>query len=108
MSDERNFVDLCLAGNALLEEIDDFVDAWHAAPQEKELHEYLGMTDDEYSLWLRSPDALPYIIKARYDRKPLTLAVMQEYENMRLAARASDRLKIPRLLEWLRGRGILN
>jgi hypothetical protein len=108
MSDKRTFVDLCLAGEALLEEIDDFVDVWHDAPRGRALHEYLGMTGDEYSLWLRSPDTLPYIIKARYEGKPLTTTIMQEYENMQLAARAGDRSKIARLQEWLKKRDALN
>ena len=108
MSNKQTFIDLCLSGDALLEEIDDFVDAWHATPCGMELHEYLGMTEGEYSLWLRSPDALPSIIKSRYDGKPLIHTIRQEYENMRLAARSGDRSKVARLQKWLKERDALN
>ncbi len=102
------FIDLCLAGNVLLEEIDEFVDQWHEAPAGSELHDYLGMTKEEYSLWLRVPDALPYIIKARHENEPLTDAVVHAYRDMRLAARSNDQSKIARLQKWLMAKGELN
>jgi hypothetical protein len=101
MSRTRSFVDLCLAGEASMEEIDDFVDAWHATPEGKDLHDYLGMTEDEYSLWLRAPDTLPCILKARRDGKPLTKAVREAYEEMRLALPANDDPTVARLQKWL-------
>ena len=104
----RTFIDLCLAGNVLLEEMDDFVDQWHEAPEGRELHDYLGMTKEEYSLWLRVPDALPYIIKARHEGKPLTGTVVHAYQEMRLAARANNQSKIARLQKWLEAKGDLN
>ena len=58
MSDLRkSFVDLSLEGHVLPNEIDDFIDAWHKDPRGQPLHEYLGMTEAEYSLWIRDPDA---------------------------------------------------
>jgi hypothetical protein len=38
------------------EELDDLVDRWHNGEGEGlELHEYLGMTWEEYEQWLTSP-----------------------------------------------------
>ena len=108
MSRRETFVDLCLTGNVLLEEIDDFVDRWHEAPEGTELHDYLGMTEEEYSLWLRVPDALPYIIKARHEGTPLTNAVVNAYQDMRLAARSNDQSKIVRLQNWLKAKDELH
>jgi superfamily II DNA or RNA helicase len=54
-----------LAGEARDDEIDDYVDAWHARPEGRELHEFLGMSKDEYALWLRNPDALREIGRVR-------------------------------------------
>ena len=108
MSSDQTFIDLCLAGEVLLEEIDDFVDSWHSAPCGMTLHDYLGMTAEEYSLWLREPDALPYIITARHEQKPLTDTVEQAYQDMRLAARSNDQSKLARLQTWLKARGELN
>ncbi|MGE0258965.1 MAG: hypothetical protein AB7H71_10325 [Alphaproteobacteria bacterium] len=107
MSRQRTFVELCIAGDASLAEIDGFIDAWHAAPDGTELHEYLGMTGDEYSLWLRAPDALPCIVKARRDREPLTQAVGRAYEAMRLAPSEKHGPTMARLRSWLEGKGAL-
>lgn len=60
------FIDLCLTGKAQATEIDDYVDRWHHAKDaDMELHEYLGMTWDEYSLWATKPSVLPDILSAR-------------------------------------------
>jgi hypothetical protein len=107
MSRRETFVDLCLARNVLLEEIDDFVDRWHEAPEGTELHDYLGMTQEEYSLWLRVPDALAYIIKARHEAKPLTDVVVNGYQDLCLATHTSDQSKIARLQKWLKAKGEL-
>ena len=61
------FVDLCVKGEASPEEIDDYVDRWHEQPSKKELHEFLGMTWDEYSVWINDPDFLLRLIKSRRD-----------------------------------------
>ena len=45
--------------------IDDFVDAWHEQPGKKEIFDFLGMTREEYALWLRDPEVLPHIAEAR-------------------------------------------
>ena len=60
-----NFIAKCQMGEVLLDEIDDFVDKWHESDSESPIYEFLGMTRYEYFLWLKSPDVLPYIIKAR-------------------------------------------
>ena len=40
------FIELCVKGEVLIDEIDNFVDEWHQSPQDIELHEFLGMTWD--------------------------------------------------------------
>jgi hypothetical protein len=107
MSSHPKFLDLCLEGKAVLDDIDDFVDQWHETPQGNELHDYLGMTKEEYSLWLRAPDALPYIIKARREVKPLKEAVAYACQNLRRTGQSSDKSKISRLQTWLKAKGEL-
>jgi hypothetical protein len=63
MSKKKSFVELCVAGKALPEEIDDYVERWHNRPQGS-LHDYLGMRESEYARWVRDPDVLAAIIKA--------------------------------------------
>lgn len=109
MSDvHRSFIELALEGRVLLDEIDDFVDAWHKEPSGKSLHKYLGMTKPEYSLWLRDPDALGYIVKARHDEMPLAKIVNDNYQQFRMAARSESSGKIKRLKQWLKEQGKLD
>ena len=105
MSRKPTFMDLCLGGKVLPDEIDDFIDQWHETPEGHELYDYLGMTQEEYSLWLRAPDALAYVIKARHESKPLTDTVVQGCQALCLAARTDDQSKIVRLQKWLKEKG---
>jgi len=60
-----NFIERALAGEVLEpdKEIYDAVDAWHDDPDaELSLHAYLGMTDEEYALWLEKPALLRTIL----------------------------------------------
>ena len=106
MSSERSFVDLLMAGKVSLDQIDDFVDRWHAAPSGRELHDYLGMTAEEYSLWLRVPDALQYVVAARQEMKPLAETVAGACRELRQAPARRD-AKTTRLEEWLSAKGVL-
>ena len=107
MSDQRDdFVSLALAGEVMVDEIDDFVDRWHDNPEGIALHEYLGMNRDEYSLWLTSPDTLALIVASRKLNQPLDVIANDNLRSIRLAARADDTLKIKRLEAWLRERNL--
>lgn len=66
---ETRFIDLCLGGKALPAEIDDFVELWHEGGSTLPLHEFLGMTPEEYSAWVQKPDLLPHIIKDHRKRR---------------------------------------
>jgi len=109
MSEKRDpFIELCLQGRVLPDEIDDFVEAWHETPGSEPLHEYLGMKKSEYALWIRDPDALAYIVKARHDHVPLREVINDDYEQLRIAARAENGTKIKRLQRWLEEQGKLD
>ena len=103
MSNQRNpFIQLALNGEVLPDEIDDFVDAWHEGTGEGELHEFLGMTLEEYSLWLSNPDFIEIIIAARYNNQPLLSAVNDNVgSSNRLAARADQPWKVTLLKRWI-------
>ncbi|GAB3460061.1 hypothetical protein GCM10027321_19060 [Massilia terrae] len=64
--DKRSFISLCVAGLAKPDEIDDYVERWHAgqAGKGQELSEYLGMSQQEYSDWVLNSGALLQIISA--------------------------------------------
>ena len=104
MSSDRRFISLALSGEAMTDEIDDFVDQWHDNPTGLSLHDYLGMNREEYALWLSSPDTLPLIIASRKFNKPLDVIANDNLQAMHLAARADDTTKIKRLQTWLLNR----
>lgn len=68
---EARFIDLCIRGEALPADIDEFVDRWHQGRSNLDLHDFLGMTWDEYSAWVRTPSLLPRIISAHRDGRSL-------------------------------------
>ena len=107
---EATFVDLCLDGRATLDDIDDFVDRWHEAgdDEERELHEYLGLTWDEYALWVERPASLRYVLFSRRFGVPLEEA-LAEYpvEREPVAARARSKAEVRDLLAWLKTRAHL-
>lgn len=99
------FITSCLNGEVLVEDIDDFVEAWHEGREgaNQELHEYLGMSWEEYSIWATTPSILPFIISARHKRISLDAELNQDRYAM--AARASSTLEAKRIENWLRSMG---
>lgn len=68
------FVDLCGRGDASPDQIDDFIDLWHEDGSGLGLHDFLGMTWEEYSAWVVNPGLLPRIIDAHRKGKSLPRA----------------------------------
>jgi hypothetical protein len=59
-----NFIEKCLSREASPEDIDDYIDQWHDNPGNQTLHNFLGMTHDEYAGWITDAAILPTIIKS--------------------------------------------
>ena len=96
-----NFINLCLEGDVLEDEIDEFVDGWHDDENlNMELHEYLGMSWEEYSVWAVRPSVLPFILSAR--KNGTTFDVELNQERLSLAARAETVDEARRLESWLK------
>ena len=105
----ETFIELCLKGNALLEEVDDYVDYWHNSSENVGLRNFLGMSKSEYSLWLNDPDVLPYVIYSRREERPFVQVVNDNYySEARLAARSDQSHKIRLLKDWLERHGYLD
>ena len=73
---QPTFMDLYGDGYVMEDEIDDFVDRWHedspvVAGRLVSLHEFLGMTHEEYEAWVHDASVLPHIVRARMSRAPL-------------------------------------
>lgn len=98
------YIELCLQGEVDLEDIDDFVDRWHESDSTHSLPQYLGMNEEEYSVWVEKPAALPFILFARRLDVPLA-EVLDDSEGMPMAARALNPSEASEVLEWLRQTG---
>jgi hypothetical protein len=103
------YMDLVLSGDKLAGDIDDFVDAWHEAPDGSTaaslgLAEYLGMTEDEYQLWVEQPDSLGFIAAAHKTKQPVE-RLLASRDELGLAARTGDQTEAERLVQWLIKRG---
>lgn len=65
----RTFVDRVLAGEIYnLDKIDDDIAIWSRSKEpeaECELHEWLGLTEKEYDLFVEKPESLKVILSAR-------------------------------------------
>ena len=98
-----NFIQNCLTGDALPDEIDDCIDQWHDGSSELPLHTYLGMSWDEYATWIESPNSLVYIIAAHKYNISYSEAVSRAAA---MAARSSSINKLPEIERWLDKQGI--
>lgn len=101
----RTYMDLLLSGEVLQEDIDDFVAQWHEAPQDsavarQSLEDFLGMTWDEYRLWVEHPESLRFIAAARKAKQPVA-TVLSTLDRVGVAARTSEQGEAHKLLRWL-------
>lgn len=64
---EMRFLELYLRGDVVEEDIHRFVEDWHEGRDGAgvELHEHLGMSWEEYGVWIATPAALSSILAAR-------------------------------------------
>lgn len=64
MADKPTYLSEVLAGRASRSDLDDWIAAWHESAPDVELHEFLGMTFEEYSGIARDPSALDGVLAA--------------------------------------------
>lgn len=99
----KTFIDLCLEGDADLTEIDDYVEAWHNSDEDIEIHTFLGMTLEEYFLWVENPNAIRMILFAkRYD---FDIDAIGDQTDCQFAARSDAPKEIIEVIEWLKEMG---
>lgn len=104
MSDQNvraTFMDALLAGDALPQDADDWVDAWHDSGDEAgALHEYLGMSWEEYQLFVERPESLRFTLAARRAHAPLQ-KVLASAQATGAAARTAEAEHAESVLKWL-------
>lgn len=50
------FVEACLAGEASVDELDKYIEWWHTHDTGNELHEFLGISLEDYGCWVKTDD----------------------------------------------------
>jgi hypothetical protein len=109
MGRSSTFVDDVLAGKATAADIHDYIAAWHDAPDgsseaKVELHDYLGLTWNEYQLWGEHPESIRFTMAARRAQVPLE-TVLAEAKTVGVAARSTEGSDAVHVLQWLIDRG---
>jgi len=101
-----SFLDLYWRGKVSADRIDDFIDDWHESDdsEQRPLAEFLGMTEDEYSVWLASHQALPLLVAARQDGLTVVEAVRRHLADLQRAALPAAETAVSILSHWLEQR----
>lgn len=103
---KTTFINDALAGTAGVDDIDSYIDAWHDSDDNAgELHEFLGMTWDEYRLWVEKPNTLRYILSAHRHGRTVSEELVSNTSGITLAARADSADEAESVLTWLRQTG---
>lgn len=97
-----NFIIDCINADAILEQIDDYIENWHDRQLDIPVHEYLGMTEKEYFLWVENDFMLKFILKAHINSKDIDDVLLEEYESgEKMAARAKNPEEAREIYKWL-------
>lgn len=99
----KNFIFDCINGDALIDELDDYVDYWteHQKRLDCSLREYLGMSLKEYGYFLVDEDYLADIIYAREHKLDIDDVIRDAENSLPMAARAEKADEINKIQKWL-------
>lgn len=98
-----NFIQNCINGDALLSEIDNYIDEWHNSNSTEALHIYLGMKKKEYALYVEDDIYLASIVTAHKQGVAIESIVNSQ---LSMAARSDNQAKSERLERWLKKEGL--
>ena len=106
MSSKRPIVERFLSGEECdLARIDDEIDAWHEADTTVPLHEWLGLTPDEYQLYVEKPVSIRIILAARHHNRSLKELLAARDAPSLIAARGASAAEVTELRKWLKATG---
>jgi hypothetical protein len=108
MSSKRCIIERLLSGEEYdLRKIDEEIEAWHEADTDLQLHEWLGLTREEYALYIEKPASIRVILAARHQNVPLKQLMSAGTDKVLLAARGATATEIDDLRKWLSTTGRL-
>lgn len=95
----KTFIDKCLVGDLLLDELDDYILEWKNSDSSLELHEHLGFTENEYRLWVDDATTINLILYAHEKHLDINDLLTRKFET-KIAARGKD-FDTKKLVDWL-------
>jgi hypothetical protein len=108
MSEKCSIVERLLSGEESdLTRIDDEIDAWHEAETAIPLHEWLGLTPDEYQLYVEKPASIRIILAARHHNRSLKELLAAKDAISLVVARGASAAEMTELKKWLKATGRL-
>lgn len=99
---DQKFIDAVMAGDALIDDIDDYVAYWHENSNGMSVFDFLGLSEAEYGAWVEEEDALRFIVAARRNRSTLDYELSKIADGYSLAARGMDSKERDEVIEWLK------
>ena len=109
LSTSSSIVERLLSGKEYdLSRIDDEVDAWHEADTTVPLHEWLGLTTDEYEVYVEQPASIRIILAARRQNRSLKELLAAKDAISLAAARGVSAAEVTELGKWLKATGRLS
>lgn len=101
-----NFINDVINADAILDEVDDYVEKWHDTDTDISIFDYLGMTEEEYLLWVENDFYLKYIVCAHEQNKSIS-EVLEEAYSTKMVARSSSPEEGKKIYEWLKEKGLI-
>jgi hypothetical protein len=97
------FFDLYQAHSVPEDAIDNFIEDWHRSGGEenRQLWQFLGMTEDEYSVWVIDARTLPLLRAARETGEKLVVVVGRYLDELLAGNAQADRAAIHSLSHWV-------
>lgn len=97
------FFDLYRAHGVAEDAIGDFIEQWHNSgdDEERPVWQFLGMTEDEYSVWVMDARVLPLLRAVRETGENLVAAVTRYLDGLRAANEAANRAAVHALSHWV-------
>ena len=103
-----NFINDVINADAILDEIDDYIEKWHDSDTDCSVFEYLGMTEEEYFLWIEDNSNLKYIVRlADLCYLAGENELLKEEYTSKLVARSSSPEEAKKIYNWLKEKGMI-
>jgi hypothetical protein len=96
----ETYVDRVLDGTALWTDIDDYIARWHREAESESIEGFLGMTHEDYSLFVEEPRSLRFILAAHESSESVT-QLLEKVDEHAIAARGLDATDARKVRSWL-------